>query len=227
MTSEEKKLLKVFPSISAGNLMKLEEEVRHLEVSGADAIHFDVMDGHFVPLLTIGIPFIEQMRKITKMHLDVHIMVSNPDAVFQDYLNAGADTLSFHIETAQHAHRICAKIQEMSKRAGVVLNPATHWKDIEFLLPSIDQVTIMSVNPGFSRQKHLSIVHKKIQELSQYRVQNNLNFEIQVDGGVTPENSILLQNLGAEVIVAGGAVFNGGDYKQSIQNLKRGLPHAQ
>ncbi len=217
------KPLKVSPSIAAGNLMRLEEEVRKLEVSGADSIHFDVMDGHFVPLLTIGIPFIEQMRKITQMHLDVHIMVSNPDYVFQDYLNAGADTLSFHIECVQHAHRICAKIKDAGKRAGVVLNPSTHWKDIEYLLTDIDQITIMAVNPGFSRQSHLTFVHKKIKELSLYREQNNLKFEIQVDGGVTHENSGLLYNLGTDIVVAGGAVFNFTDYKAAVEKIKNAV----
>lgn len=217
-----KKLLKVSPSIAAGNLMCLEDEVRKLEASGADSIHFDVMDGHFVPLLTIGIPFIEQMRRVTKMHLDVHIMVSNPDQVFQDYINAGADTLSFHIECALHAHRICSKIKEANRRAGVALNPSTHWRDIEYLLADIDQVTIMTVNPGFSRQAHLPFVHKKINELSQYRKQNNLNFEIQVDGGVTQENSSLLLALGTDVVVAGGAVFNYPNYKIAIDNIKNG-----
>ena len=217
------KLLKVSPSIAAGNLMRLEDEVKKLEASGADSIHFDVMDGHFVPLLTIGIPFIEQMRKVTKMHLDVHIMVSNPDQVFQDYLNAGADTLSFHIECALHAHRICAKIKEAQKRAGVVLNPSTHWKDVEYLLGDIDQVTIMAVNPGFSRQAHLPLVHKKISELAQYRKQNNLNFDIQVDGGVTDKNSYLLHTLGTDIVVAGGAVFNYPDYKIAVDNLRNGV----
>ena len=216
------KTLKVSPSIAAGNLMRLEDEVRKLEKSGADSIHFDVMDGHFVPLLTIGVPFLEQMRKITSMHLDVHIMVSNPDVVFQDYLNAGADTLSFQIESAQHAHRICATIQNFKKRAGVVLNPATHWKQIEFLLPMLNQVTVMSVNPGFSHQKHLTIVHQKIIELAEFRKKNQLSFEIQVDGGVNSENSKLLQSFGVDIVVAGGAVFNYPDYHVAIENIKKG-----
>ena len=216
------KTLKVSPSIAAGNLMRLEDEVRKLEKSGADSIHFDVMDGHFVPLLTIGVPFLEQMRKITPMHLDVHIMVSNPDVVFQDYLNAGADTLSFQVETAVHAHRICTAIQNFKKRAGVVLNPATHWKQIEYLLPMLDQVTVMSVNPGFSNQKHLSIVHQKIIELAEFRKKHHLSFEIQVDGGVSSENSILLQSFGVDIVVAGGAVFNYTDYHVAIENIKKG-----
>lgn len=215
-----KKGIRVSPSISAGNLMRLEDEVRKLEASGADSIHFDVMDGHFVPLLTIGIPFIEQMRKITNLHIDVHIMLTNPDYVFQDYLNAGADTLSFHQEVAIHPHRICSKIKEAGKRAGVALNPSTHWNTIEFLLPILDQVTIMSVNPGFSRQAHLTIVHKKIFELAKFRRENNLNFDIMVDGGVSPDNVNKLAQLGTDIVVAGGAVFNHENYKEAIAKIK-------
>jgi ribulose-phosphate 3-epimerase len=215
-------LLKVFPSIAAGNLMRLEDEVRKLEKSGADAIHFDVMDGHFVPLLTIGIPFIEQMKKITFLPLDVHIMLTNPDDVFMDYIEAGADTLSFHIECSKHPHRICSKIKEKNRKAGIALNPSTHWSNIEYLLQDIDQVTLMTVNPGFSRQSHLSFVHKKIKELSDFRLKYNLNFEIQVDGGVNSKNSIQLKNLGVDSVVAGGAVFNYDDYKQAILNIKNG-----
>jgi len=214
------KPIKVSPSIAAGNLMCLEDEVRRLESSGADAIHFDCMDGHFVPLLTIGIPFVEQMRKITNMHLDVHIMVSNPDAVYMDYLNAGADTLSFHIESTVHSHRICMKIKEYKKKAGVVINPSTHWKEVEYLLTEIDVVNIMAVNPGFSFQSHLSFVHNKIAELNEFRTQNNLNFEIQVDGGVTRENAGTLKKLGADNLVAGGSVFKHKNYQAAINALK-------
>ncbi|KAB8030941.1 ribulose-phosphate 3-epimerase [Fluviispira multicolorata] len=215
------KELKVSPSIAAGNLMRLEDEVRKLEMSGADSIHFDVMDGHFVPLLTIGIPFIEQMRKITSMHLDVHIMVTNPDFSFENYLAAGADTLSFHIETSLHPHRICTKIKDAGKRAGIALNPATHWKDIEYLLPTLDQVTLMTVNPGFSRQAHIPSVHKKILELSKFRGENNLKFDIMIDGGVSHENANTLAKLGVDIVVAGGAVFNFEDYKEAIAKIKK------
>lgn len=215
-----KKTIKVFPSIAAGNLMHLADEVQKLEEAKADAIHFDCMDGHFVPLLTIGIPLIEQMRSITKLPIDVHIMVSNPDAVFMDYIHAGADTVSFPIEAAIQAHRISAKIKEHNKRSGVVLNPSTHWKDVEFLLSEIDVVNVMTVNPGFSFQKHLTFVHKKIYELNHYRLQNNLNFEIQVDGGVSVENACILKELGADNLVAGGAIFKYKDYKKAISDLK-------
>lgn len=213
--------IKVSPSIAAGNLMRLEDEVKKLEVSGADSIHFDVMDGHFVPLLTIGIPFIEQMRKLTKMQLDVHIMVANPDQVFLDYLNAGADVLTFHHEAAIHSHRICMKIKEFGKKAGIALNPGTNWSSIEYLLSVADQVTIMAVNPGFSRQPHLPIVHKKIAELAKFREENKLSYDIMVDGGVSAENVQALKQMGTDIVVAGGAVFNYENYTDAVQKIKK------
>ena len=217
------KRVQISPSIATGNLMRLGDEVQKLEQAGADSIHFDVMDGHYVPLLTIGVPFLEQMRKITKLPLDVHIMVTNPDEVFEDYLNAGANTLSFHAEVARHPHRMCAKIRELGARAGVALNPGTHWRDIEFLLPTLDQVTVMTVNPGYSRQAHIPEMHAKISELAQFCKQKNYAIDIQVDGGVNPSNAGLLVKLGATVLVAGGAVFNNSDYGAAIAALRNSI----
>lgn len=213
--------VQISPSIAAGNLMRLADEVKKLEDGGADSIHFDVMDGHFVPLLTIGVPFLEQMRKITQLHLDVHIMVTNPDSVFEHYLDAGADTLTFHIETALHAHRLCAKIRERGKRAGISLNPATHWRAVEFVLPLVDQITIMAVNPGFSRQSHIPTMQRKVAELAAYCKEQGLTPDIQVDGGVNPDNAGILARAGANILVAGGAVFNHLDYGAAIAGLKK------
>ncbi len=220
MINLSKDFVKICPSIAAGDLMNLSREVQRLEEGGADAIHFDVMDGHFVPLLTIGVPFVEQMKKITSLPLDVHIMVSNPDNVFQNYIDAGADILTFHAETAKHAHRIINSVHKSNAKCGLALNPGTHWRDIEFLLSEVDQVTIMAVNPGFSRQKHLAFVHEKIKQLAEFRLSKALSFCIQVDGGVTKENIRALVELGASVFVAGGAVFNELDYGVAIQQLK-------
>ncbi len=216
-----KKVLQISPSIAAGNLMNLASEVAKLELSGADSIHFDVMDGHFVPLLTIGVPFLEQIRKITKMHLDVHIMVTNPDQVFEHYLDAGADTLTFHIETALHAHRICNRIKEKGKRAGIALNPATHWREIEFLIPSLDQITLMSVNPGFSRQAHIPMVQKKAFEIRQYCNNLGIDMDIQLDGGVNTDNIAAIAQAGANIVVAGGAVFNYDDFGAAVSALRK------
>ena len=145
----------IAPSLAAGNLLRLQDEISALETAGADALHFDVMDGHFVPLLTIGVPFLEQTRAFTKIPLDVHIMVSNPDEVAKDYINAGADSLTFPIESARHSRRIIDQIQDAGRKAGVAINPGTPWQNAIALLPVLDKVTIMGVNPGYSRQKHI------------------------------------------------------------------------
>jgi ribulose-phosphate 3-epimerase len=213
--------IRIAPSLAAGNLLRLEDEIRRLETSGADMVHLDIMDGHFVPHLTIGVPIVEHLRRATKMHLDVHIMVTNPDTVFGDYLDAGADTLTFHIEAAVHAHRICHKIRAAGKRSGIALNPATHWHDIRFLLPSLDQVTLMTVNPGFSRQAHLDEVHPKLDELAQYCQQHFPQIEIQIDGGVSSTNAGVLAGLGATNLVAGGAVMGKPDYHAAVSDLRR------
>ncbi len=212
--------VQISPSIAAGNLMRLEDEVRALEKSGADSIHFDCMDGHFVPLLTIGVPFLEQMRALTRMHLDVHIMVTNPDAVYEQYLDAGADTLSFHPEVALHAHRMCTAIRERGKRAGVALNPSTPWRSVEWLLPYLDQVTIMAVNPGYSRQAHIPEMALKARELSEHCRARGLKVDIQVDGGVNPGNARHLVENGATVLVAGGAVMGKPDYAAAVSAIR-------
>lgn len=213
--------IKIAPSLAAGRLLYLGDEIRKLEEAGVDAVHFDVMDGHFVPLLTIGVPFLEQVRAVTNLHLDVHIMVTNPDDVLDDYLNAGADTLSFHIEAARHAHRLCARIKQAGRRAGIALNPATHWQNIEFLLPELDQVTIMTVNPGYSRQQHLTSMHNKIREFANFCRAENYAIDICVDGGVNLGNAGTLAQLGANMLVAGGAVFNGGNMVDAVQALRK------
>lgn len=210
----------IAPSIAAGNLLQLENEVRKLESGGANAIHFDVMDGHFVPLLTIGVPFLEAIRKITKLPLDVHIMVTNPEQVAQHYLDAGANTLTFPVESALHAHRLCAHIRNSGCKAGVVLNPSTHFSAIEYLLPSVDQVTVMAVNPGYSRQKHIVEVHPKIHEIARLCKQKYPHVVIQVDGGVALDNIEKLARLGATSFVAGGAVMGSANYELAITALR-------
>lgn len=209
-------------SIATGNLMNLEAEVKKLEASGVDSIHFDCMDGHFVPLLTIGVPVLEQMRKITKLHLNVHIMVTNPDTVFETYLDAGADTLTIPAESMLHGHKVCQKIKSLGKRAGVALNPSTSWRTIEYLLPHLDQVTVMAVNPGYSRQEHIASMKMKVQDLSEYIKKNNLKVDIEVDGGVNPKNAPELIAAGASILVAGGSIFNHQDYKAAVTALRCG-----
>lgn len=211
----------IAPSLAAGNLMRIQDQIKELENAGITHIHFDVMDGHFVPLLTIGIPILEQLRKITSLHLDVHIMVSNPDEVFVHYLEAGADTLTFPVESAKHPHRICQGIRSFGKRAGVAVNPGTHESQIEYLLAEIDQVTIMGVNPGYSRQQHISSSAEKIRRVRQLCSPLAQKPDIQIDGGVNLENIKSLVAAGANILVAGGSVFNDKGIKTSVDALKK------
>ena len=214
------KHIKISPSIAAGNVLRLHEEVEKIEASGADAIHFDAMDGHFVPLLTLGVPFLEAMRKITKLHLDVHIMVTNPDQVAEQYLAAGADTLTFHPEMSFHSHRLCTQIRAAGKRAGLALNPGTPWQNLLPLLPFVDQITIMAVNPGYSRQPHIPEMAAKIASLSEHLKSQGLAVEIQVDGGVNTSNVLNLVQSGATHLVAGGAVMGSVDYRKAVTALR-------
>lgn len=211
----------IAPSIAAGNLMRLEDEVRRLETARVAAIHFDIMDGHFVPLLTIGVPILEQMRAITPMHLDVHIMVTNPDHAAVHYLTAGADTLTFPYESALHSHRLISQIREAGVRAGIAINPGTPWELLKPVLPSLDQVTVMGVNPGYSRQAHIPYTIEKVKDIFEYCAENNLgHVKIQVDGGVNTSNIAGLYRAGATQFVAGGAVMGSNDYTLSVQQLQ-------
>jgi ribulose-phosphate 3-epimerase len=217
--SEIRKRVQISPSLAAGNLLNLSREIELLEA--ADSIHFDVMDGHFVPLLTLGVPILEQVRKITKKILDVHIMVSNPDATFQYYLDAGADVLTFHPEVALHSHRICQTIRKFGKKSGVALNPGTHPQSIEYLFPVVDQITIMSVNPGYSRQAHIPQMIEKVKYVrEQLDARGFTSTLVQVDGGVNASNIQSLFEAGANIFVAGGAVFNETNYSRAIEALK-------
>ena len=218
----------IAPSLAAGNLLRLQDEISALEKAGADALHFDVMDGHFVPLLTIGVPFLEQTRAFTKIPLDVHIMVSNPDLVAKDYLSAGADTLTFPIESARHSRRLVDEIHDSGRKAGVAINPGTPWQNAIALLPVLDKVTIMGVNPGYSRQKHIETTAAKVSELRDHCAKHGLNnILIQVDGGVNLKNIRQLYLAGGRDFVAGGAVFTGDldstRYAESIGALRGAL----
>ena len=214
---------RLYPSLAAGDILDLRSQIKRLEELKIPGIHIDVMDGHYVKELTFGSFFLRKMREVTNLHLDVHIMVSNPDQVFEQYLDAGADTLSFHPEMSFQPYRLCSDIIAKGKKVGIALNPGTSWTSVEYLLPLVHQVTVMTVNPGASFQSHLTDMHRKIAELASFKAKHSLSFEIQVDGGVSSENIKTLFNLGARVFVSGGSFFKGKNEKAALQTLLSNL----
>ncbi len=211
---------RIAPSVLSADFLNLEKELRAIDTAGADLIHLDVMDGHFVPNLTFGFPIVERISQITQLPLDMHLMVTNP----QDYIQLAAKTgikyLSFHQETAFHIHRIISQIKEAGIKAGVALNPATPVQTLLPVLPDLDFILLMSVNPGFGGQSFLPLVIDKIKELDLLRKNKNLDFEIEIDGGVTNNNAQSLWHAGADILVAGSYIFKSLNYADSIRSLK-------
>ena len=214
-------MVKIAPSILSADFSKLGEEIKDVERGGADYIHVDVMDGHFVPNITIGPLIVDSIRPITKLPLDVHLMIENPDQYIEDFAKAGADYITVHVEACRHLHRTIQLIKSLGVKAGVVLNPATPVQLIEPIIEDIDMVLLMSVNPGFGGQKFISSVLPKIKQVKEMAEQKGLNLEIEVDGGVNEETALLCVEAGATVLVAGSAVFNQSDRRDAISRLKR------
>ena len=210
----------VAPSLLAADPMSYEKEAKSVEDAGADLHHVDVMDGHFVPNLTFGLPFIRALKKTSKIPLDVHIMISNPDQMAIEYVHAGADTLVFHVEAAVHPHRLIQMIKDSGKRAGIAINPGTSISTISSLIPFIDVVNVMTVNPGFGGQNFIQEVLIKIEELRNLSERRTTPFDIQVDGGINLETVAAAKNAGANILVAGTAVFGHADRKSAIELLK-------
>ena len=212
----------IVPSILSADLLNLAAEVRDVEQAGADMHHIDVMDGHFVPNLTFGLELIRQLKTITTIPLDVHIMVTNPDEVAQLYLDAGAQCLTFHIEATAHAHRLVKMITARHLNAGVALNPATPVSSVFALLDELHHVLLMSVNPGFGGQDFIPYTTRKCSQLLAEINRRKLNHQvtIQVDGGVNPHTISSLYQAGARSFVAGSAVYNTPHRKSAITQLK-------
>jgi ribulose-phosphate 3-epimerase len=228
MTQAAKPIV-VAPSILSANFSRLGDDVRAVDEAGADWIHVDVMDGRFVPNITIGPLIVEALRPVTKKPLDVHLMIVEPERYVADFAKAGADIISVHAETSSttHLHRTLNQIKELGKQAGVVLNPATSLDAIEYVLDVVDLVLIMSVNPGFGGQSFIPSVVPKIKKLRQMCDERGLNPWIEVDGGLKPANTWQVLEVGANAIVAGSAVFNAPDYAAAIageRNSKRPVP---
>ena len=216
------KKIQISPSILSANFSQLGNEIKRLEEGGADMIHVDVMDGHFVPNLTIGPPVIKALRNYTKLPFDVHLMIAPVHKYIKDYANAGADIITIHPEATDNLLNSINHIKELKKKIGISLNPDTEIKIISHLLDQIDLVLIMSVFPGFGGQKFIPNVLDKIKELKKIKDEKNLNFDIEVDGGINFDNSKLVIKAGANILVSGTTIFknNEGDIKKNIDTLK-------
>jgi ribulose-phosphate 3-epimerase len=216
------KKIQISPSILSADFSQLSNEIKRLEEGGADMIHVDVMDGHFVPNLTIGPPVIKALRNYTKLPFDVHLMISPVHKYIKDYANAGADIITIHPEATDNLVNSINHIKELKKKVGISLNPDTEIDVIINLLDQIDLVLIMSVFPGFGGQKFIPEIVKKIEELNKIKIEKNLNYDIEVDGGINFTNSKTVLNAGANILVSGTTIFkeNNGDIKKNIDSLK-------
>lgn len=212
-------MIKISPSLLACNFARLEEEVRKIEDGGAHYVHVDVMDGHFVPNISVGIPIVKALKKVTDLPLDVHLMITDPDRYIEEFAKAGADIITVQQEACIHLDRTVRYIKEQGKKAAVALNPATDIRVLEYVLPMLDMVLIMSVNPGFGGQKYIPYSTEKIKALKKMIDKMGLKTDIQVDGGVTVDNCREIKAAGANVLVAGSAIFQSKDIKETIRKL--------
>ena len=210
----------IAPSLLAANFVRLAEDIARVEAAGADWLHLDIMDGHFVPNLTFGPPIVAAIRKITKLPLDVHLMVTNPSSLIDDFAAAGADWLTVHGETEPHLHRLITRIRELGVRPAIALNPASPIHSLDEILPEVDMVLIMSVNPGFGGQKFIHSSIDKIRRLKKQIIAVNRDVLIEVDGGINVVTSPLVREAGAEVLVAGSAVFGNDDLITAIRQIR-------
>ena len=214
-------MIKIAPSILSADFARLGDEVRAVANAGADYIHIDVMDGHFVPNLTIGPLVVAAVRKVTDLPLDVHLMIEHPDRYIPDFARAGADIITVHQEAVPHLHRTVQLIKSLGKRAGVSINPATPAASLEVILDELDLVLVMTVNPGFGGQQFIASGLDKIAALRREINRRGLTVELEVDGGVKADNIAGIAAAGADVFVAGSAVFGAADYAATISELRR------
>ncbi|WP_226658329.1 ribulose-phosphate 3-epimerase [Pseudalkalibacillus hwajinpoensis] len=214
-------MIKIAPSILASDFARLGEEVKDVEAAGADYIHVDVMDGHFVPNITIGAPIVRALRPVTSLPLDVHLMIENPDQYIEEFAEAGADILTVHAEACPHLHRTIQLIKSKGVKAGVVINPATPVDAIKHVIEDVDLVLLMTVNPGFGGQAFIERVLSKITETRQLADSLGVTPEIEVDGGVNAETARACIEAGATVLVAGSAIYNQTDRKLAIDQIRQ------
>ena len=214
-------MAKIAPSLLSADFVHLAEDIARVEAAGADWLHLDIMDGHFVPNLTFGPPIVAAIRKITKLPLDVHLMVTNPADHIEAFAAAGANWLTVHVETAPHFHRLAEQIRELGVRPAVALNPATPIGTLEEILSVVDMVLVMSVNPGFGGQKFIPSSLSKIRRLKDQIKRMDRSVLIEVDGGVNQGTAPQVRDAGADVLVAGSAVFGNNDLALAIRNLRQ------
>jgi ribulose-phosphate 3-epimerase len=214
---------KIAPSILSADFTKLGEEIKAVEKAGADYIHIDVMDGHFVPNITVGPMIVKATNKATDLPLDVHLMIENPERYIDDFFKAGSDLITVHAETVTHLHRLLGVIRDAGLKAGAALNPATPLSSIEHVLNNLDMVVLMTVNPGFGGQSFIPEVLPKIKELKKIIAQKGMEIDIEVDGGINVENIAQVAQAGANVFVAGNAIFGSRDYAETIALMRKNI----
>jgi ribulose-phosphate 3-epimerase len=214
---------KIAPSILSADFAHLADEIARVTEAGADMIHVDVMDGHFVPNFTIGPPIVKAIRKVTRLPLDVHLMMTNPEDFISDFIKAGSNYITVHVETCPHLHRTIQSIKEEGVKAGVTLNPATPLSSLEEILGEVDLLLIMSVNPGFGGQSFIPSVLEKLRRARKMIDERGAKVELEIDGGVKVENIAAMAQAGADIFVSGSAIFQSKDYKDTIQKMRAAI----
>jgi ribulose-phosphate 3-epimerase len=217
---------KIAPSILSADFRRLGDEVAAVTAAGADYIHVDVMDGHFVPNITIGPLVVEAARRSTHLPLDVHLMISEPDRYLEDFVRAGANLISVHVEVLPHLHRTLQRIRELGAKASVTLNPSTPLVTIEHVLEQLDMVLLMTVNPGFGGQEFISAMIPKIRDLRRLIDERRLTVDVEVDGGINAETIGAVARAGADVFVAGSAVFHASNYGETLSLFRKKIEEA-
>ncbi|OPZ92732.1 MAG: Ribulose-phosphate 3-epimerase [Firmicutes bacterium ADurb.Bin419] len=213
-------MIRIAPSILSADFAILGDEVKKIEEAGADLVHIDVMDGHFVPNITIGPPVVKALRKVSKLPFDVHLMIEAADNYIDSFVEAGADIITVHVEASCHLHRTIQKIKQHGIKAAVALNPATSLSSIKWVLEELDMVLLMTVNPGFGGQKYIEASTEKVKALRETIVSRGIDVDIEVDGGIDSDNIYKVTEAGANIIVSGSTIFNSPDTSQIIKELK-------